>query len=304
MVNYLITGATGFIGTSLLRYIKNIEGNFRILSRSKIKGYDVIKCDFETDEIPSSAFDSINVVIHLAGLAHDISNVKQKNSSYYQINVNSTVELARKASRNGVKKFVFVSSVKAGGEILKGVQMNESHQSNPHEIYGKTKRKAEKCLLKIGRESEMHVSIIRPSLVYGPKMKGNLNQMMTSIRSGWFPPLPEIHNQKSMVHVDDVVRAIFFVANSSKANGEIFILTDGIIYTTRLIYEIMCRILDKKVKKWYVPFFIFKLLSLFNKKFSFRLEKLFGTEYYSSNKLNSIGFSAKKTLEEMNETSF
>jgi len=304
MTKYLITGATGFIGTSLLKYIKQIEGDCRLISRSNIKGYDVIKCDFEKDKIPNSAFDSIDTVFHMAGLAHDVNSNKKIDSSYYQINVSATVELAKKASNNGVKRFVFISSVKAGGKILKDVQMDESHQSDPDEIYGITKREAELRLLKIGRDSKMHIAIIRPSLVYGPNMKGNLNKMISSIRSGWFPPLPEVYNQKSMVHVDDVIRAIFFVANTSKANGQIFILTDGQAYSTRTIYETFCKILDKKVKTWYVPFVFFKILSLFNENISFRVDKLFRSEYYSSNKLSAIGFKTNKTLEDMNETFF
>ena len=135
--------------------------------------------------------------------------------------------------------------MKAGGKAVSGQCINESDQDEPEGIYGKSKREAEIKLLKIGKESGMHVSIIRPSLVYGPNVKGNLQLMLSGIKKGWFPPLPEIGNKRSMIHVDDLVRAILLVATDERANGEIFIATDSMPYSSREIYNTMCDVLEK-----------------------------------------------------------
>ena len=304
MERYLLTGATGFVGTRLLKYLSNINCTCRILSRAEVRGYDFHICDFEKNEIPSSALDSIDIVFHLAGIAHDIKKNGKHESTYYSVNVNSTINLAKKAAKAGVKKFIFVSSTKAGGRISKNLQMDENHQNKSDDIYGITKREAEIKILEIGRQSEMDVSIIRPSLVYGPNMKGNLRQMMNVINKGWFPPLPKNNNKRSMVHVDDLVRAIYFIACESKTNGEIYILTDGRVYSSREIYETFCNVLGRRVPNWYVPYFIFKIISLINQDISSKVDKLLGNEYYSSKKLSLLGFKTKKTFKEMNETSF
>ena len=223
---------------------------------------------------------------------------------YQKVNLDATVQLANLAVKSGVKKFVFVSSVKAGGSPDSGVCARESDQGNPEGIYGKTKREAELQLLKIGKKSGMHVSIIRPSLVYGPNAKGNLQLMLSSIKKGWFPPLPQTGNKRSMVHVDDLVRAIFLVAKDERANGEIFITTDGTPHSSRDIYNAMCNLLGKSIPKWSVPKSLLCMGSLINPRIKYQLKKLLGDEWYSSSKLEALGFKAKKSLKDMNETDF
>ena len=206
--------------------------------------------------------------------------------------------------KSGVKKFIFISSVKAGGSPTFGVCASEKDQGNPEGIYGNTKREAELKLLKIGKESGMHVSIMRPSLVYGPGLKGNLQLMLSGIKKGWFLPLPETGNKRSMIHVDDLVRAVLLVADDDRANGEIFIATDGIPHSSREIYNAMCNITGKSVSKWYVPKTLFDIVSLLSPRIKYKIDKLLGDECYASEELKELSFKPKKTLIEMNETSF
>jgi nucleoside-diphosphate-sugar epimerase len=208
------------------------------------------------------------------------------------------------AVKSGVKRFVFISSVKAGGGLASGKCINESEQNEPEGVYGKSKREAELKLLKIGNESGMHVSIIRPSLVYGPKVKGNLQLMLAGIKKGWFPPLPEMGNRRSMIHVDDLVQAIFLVSEDKHSNGEIFIATDGAPYSSREIYNTMCSALDRSISKWSVPITLFDIASLVSPRVKYKINKLLGDECYSSAKLEALGFKAKKSLKDMNETDF
>ncbi|MBL7003757.1 MAG: NAD-dependent epimerase/dehydratase family protein [Gammaproteobacteria bacterium] len=304
MTKYLVTGSTGFIGSRLLGLLSTIECDVRLLARSKVDNYETVVCNLEQNKISKHTFESVDTVFHLAGFAHDMRDADKIADLYHKVNVGATVQLANLAVKSGVKRFVFVSSVKAGGAPPLGTCANEKDQKEAEGVYGKTKREAELKLLEIGRVTGMHVSIIRPALVYGPDVKGNLQLMLSGIERGWFPPLPEAGNRRSMIHVDDLVRAILLVAEDKRANGEIFIATDGIPYSSREIYEAMCSLLNKKIPHWSIPKFFFDFIASLDSQIRYKVDKLLGDECYSSEKLQSIGFGAKQSLSDMNETSF
>ena len=304
MLNVLVTGATGFVGQHLIKCLKLDGYNIKAIARKLIPGVDTVICDFFNDSIPENTLKGIDVVFHLAGYAHDLKSESGIEQTYQKINVDITSKLLLLSVENNVKKFIFVSSVKAGGAPIKGNCASEKDQNSPDGIYGETKREAELRILETGRESSMHVSILRPALIYGPKVKGNLQLMMQGIKKGWFPPLPEIGNRRSMIHVDDIVRALLLLVNSQQANGEIFIATDGRTYSSRNIYETMCRVLGKSIPNWSVPKFLFSAIALISPNLSYKMDKLLGDECYSSEKLESLGFKARKQLKQMNETDF
>ena len=304
MTKYLVTGSTGFIGNKLTKHLAEMKVLVRILSRKNQSNYETVVCDLQSDVIPDDALDNIDTVFHLAGFAHDMRDASKIADLYYKVNVSATVQLANLAVKSGVKRFVFVSSVKAGGNPPLGTCANEKDQKNTEDVYGKTKREAELKLLEIGKDSGMHVSIIRPSLVYGPEVKGNLQLMLVGIKKGWFPPLPETGNRRSMIHVDDLVRAILLVSKDKRANGNIFIVTDGKPYSSREIYNTMCGVTGKLIPKWSVPKILFDLASLTSPRIKYKINKLLGDECYSSVKLEELGFKAKKSLKDMNETDF
>jgi UDP-glucose 4-epimerase len=304
MLNVLVTGATGFVGQHLIKRLKLDGYNVKIISRKPILGVEVIICDFLKDDIPDNAFKGIDIVFHLAGYAHDLKNESRIEQTYKKINVNVTADLLSLSVKHNVKKFIFVSSVKATGNPIGGKCTAEEDQNDPAGIYGETKREAELKILETGRESSMHVSILRPALIYGPKVKGNLQLMIQGIKKGWFPPLPEMGNRRSMIHVDDVVQALLLLVSDQRSNGEIFIVTDGKTYSSRDIYEIMCSTLGKRIPRWTMPQFLFNVIASINPRLRYRIDKLLGDECYSSKKIQSIGFKAKKTLKDMYETDF
>jgi len=298
MTSLLITGATGFVGGNLLKLLETSDFKICVLSRQQHPDYETIVCDLGQKQIPTSAIASVDTVFHLAGFAHDLRDASKVEHLYRAINVNATVQLAELAAQQGVQRFVFVSSVKAGGGTIVGRCMTEEDKGEPQGIYGSTKREAELKLLEIGRQSCMHVSIVRPSLVYGPGVKGNLAKMRSGIEKGWFPPLPETGNHRSMIHVDDLVRALLLVAEDDRANGEIFIATDGVPHSSRKIYEAICQQVDKTVPRWSVPKFLFDGVASVSSRFRYKVEKLLGDECYSSTKLESLGFRAERTLKD------
>ncbi|MBT7558327.1 NAD-dependent epimerase/dehydratase family protein, partial [Candidatus Woesearchaeota archaeon] len=208
MQRVLVTGATGFIGQHLINLLK-LEGMFiRAIGRTLVPNVDTVVCDFLNDNIPENTFKDIDIVFHLAGYTHDLKGKSWGRNTYQRMNVDITAKLLSLSVESNVERFVFVSSVKAGGVPTKGECASEENQREPDGVYGKTKRDAELKVLEVGRESDMCVSILRPSLIYGPNVKGNLQLMKLGIKKGWFPPLPEIENRRSMTHVDDIVRAL------------------------------------------------------------------------------------------------
>ena len=293
-----VAGATGFVGSRLVQLLSDSIGldQVTVLSRNPHPVCKTVISDLQSGTIPANALDGIDTLYHLAGYAHDLQDAQSVAHLYQAVNVDATVKLAQMAASSGVKCFVFVSSVKAGGSVVAGRCITEADQSEPDGIYGRTKREAELKLLEIGRQSGMHVSIVRPSLVYGPGVKGNLALMQAGVKKGWFPPLPETGNRRSMIHVDDLVRALVFVAENDKADGQIYIATDGVPHSSREIYEAVCRSMGRAPRSWSVPKWVFNFAGAMSSKVRFKLDKLLGDECYSSAKLEALGFKAEKGL--------
>ena len=229
----LVTGATGFIGKRLCDLLIKEGHIVRVITRSRTDFYDSVLCDMENDDIPSEVFDDIEVIFHLAGYAHDLSNKGDNKDKYTSLNVDVTMKLARLASLSKVRKFIYVSSVKA---------------VNTHEIYGESKRQAEISLLELAINTAMNISVLRPSLVYGPNVKGNLQSMQSAIKRGWFPPLPKLSNCRSMIHVDDVADFYVHIVENYKSidNGSTFKLGSGRGTTLRELSNLMESISGKK----------------------------------------------------------
>ena len=204
-----VTGATGFIGQRLLQgLMRKVEkASVRVLSRQSLSGFETVVCDLQSDAVPEKALVNIDTVYHLAGYAHDLQDGKSVAHLYQAVNVDATVRLAQMAASSGVQRFVFVSSVKAGGSAVAGRCVTEADQLEPEGIYGRTKSEAELKVLEIGRQSGMHVSIVRPSLVYGPGVKGNLALMQagaTKDGRGWLHAMVKRLYAHALNRVDKV----------------------------------------------------------------------------------------------------
>jgi nucleoside-diphosphate-sugar epimerase len=305
----LLTGSSGFVGQRLRARLQQLQLKTRLLQRKAtalMSSEELQLWDFGATELPEGVLGGVDVLFHLAGVAHDVRNDKTEVDTYRTINVLATKKLAEQAVRENVRRIVFVSSTKAGGTPLAGRCATEIDQYEPEGIYGKTKREAELALLEIADKTDLQVSIVRPTLVYGPGLKGNLLLMLDAIARGHFPPLPPTDNRRSMIHIDDLVELLLLVAEIPEASGEIFIAADGQNYTSRQIYEIMCSGLGKKIPGWYMPKSLFIVLAhfgdqagkLMNFPFdSYRLQKLLGDECYSAEKMHQkLGFSATRNL--------
>jgi UDP-glucose 4-epimerase len=307
MSSFLITGSRGFIGTNLCYSLKQRGHRVLEINRSVINSeVDRYSLDLAVNTVPATIYSSVDVVFHLAGKAHALAETQQDETEYFEINTEGTRKLLEAAKQAGVHKFIFFSSVKAIGDS-DTQPMDESVQTLADTPYGQSKYAAEQLVLHGGYVP--NPVVIRPSMVYGNTEKGNLPRMIQAIRKGVFPPLPETHNRRSMVHVDDLVQAAILAAEKPEAAGQIYIVTDGQAYSTRQIYDWIRVALGKSPVNAAIPMGLLNVLAksgdgigrTFGRRFPFdsdALDKLTGSAWYSSAKIQrELGFIPQHTLQ-------
>ena len=309
MKHVLVTGASGFIGRVLCHHLQ--QRTVRVLGfmRQRCDGpwNEAIMRDLTSVLRLHESLSGVDTIFHLAGKAHALTENIEEASGYQKINVNGTKLLLEAAVNANVRRFIFFSSVKAKGEGGETV-LDESCRMSPETPYGRSKLDAENLVL--NAKEIPHVAVIRPSMVYGPGNPGNLGKMISGIKKGFFPPFPKINNQRSMVHVEDVVQAALLAAENPQAHKQVYIVTDGQAYSTRQIYEWICQALEKPIPNWSVPLPVLQGLARIGdgigavrrKRFMFdsdALAKLTGSAAYSSAKIQrELGFVPKWTLDQ------
>ena len=264
MRTILITGVTGFIGRKLSDRLSanglHVIGAGRHLVDGSWDSF--IQMDLASHE-HSFELDGVGTIFHLASKAHALSERQGDDSDYYDVIVGGTRSLVEAALESGVKRFVYISSVKAMGEGVSvssvDEPIDESLTPQPVTPYGKAKLEAEKIVLGSGIE---HVSVLRPVMVYGSGHKGNLVRMAEAIRARRFPPIKECGNRRSMVHVDDLVDACIAGAFTPKANREVFIVSGNRAPSTRELYDDLRREMGLSANNWSLSPYLLKVGAL------------------------------------------
>lgn len=224
----------------------------RAVIRRQVEGPwdEVVHCELGRDPVPETAMQGMDCVFHLAGVAH-VHGVDDE--IYQRVNVRGTEDLIRAATVSGVQRFVFFSSVKAAADPPDEDCVDEAWDGPPDVFYGCSKRAAEKIVLETAFRVGMHAVVLRPTLVYGPGVKGNLEKIIRFAASGLCPPLPDTGNRRSMIHVDDLCEMAVRVAEHPGAAGKIYIVADKYPYSTRELYTGILESLGKSVPSWSVP---------------------------------------------------
>ncbi|MBZ0072281.1 MAG: NAD-dependent epimerase/dehydratase family protein [Gammaproteobacteria bacterium] len=252
-----VTGVSGFVGGALLQALSERAVPLRLLVRRPLPimpAGAIRHCGDLTEPASLQGFlDGVDTLFHLAGYAHAVSTPDPAELERHRhINLEGTQNLFRCAAEGGVRRLVFVSSVKAGSEDAHAC-LNEHSMCAPTDPYGRIKREIEDWLLEQGARRGVEISVLRPALVYGPGVKGNLAAMLRAIDRGSFPPVPETHNVRSMVSVQDLVAALLAAGTRAEAAGQVCIVDDGEAYSTRRIYTSMAAALGRPVPAWSVP---------------------------------------------------
>ena len=254
----LITGTTGFVGKALTDYLTNNQVNIRLAVRSKkLNTISPTVHEMEVGNIGpasnwSSALKKIDTVIHLAARVHVMNDVNDPLDKFRKINTAATINLAKQAAEAGVKRFIFISSVKVNGETTSDDQpfTSDGHHI-PTDPYGLSKYEAEQGLLSLAKETGMEVVIIRPPLIYGPDVKANFASMMLWVKKGIPLPFGAVNNQRSLIALENLVSFIIHCIDHPKAANEIFLISDGEdVSTTELLQKVAKAF---QVYSWLIP---------------------------------------------------
>jgi len=266
----LLTGATGFVGSHLMTHLKAFPQIFlRVSSRSNIqessKGHlEVLPpSDLTADVDWTSALEGCDVVIHTAARVHVMhETAADPLTEFRRVNVDGTLNLARQAAEKGVKRFIFLSSVKVNGEAtFNQNKFLASDMPSPEDAYGISKFEAEQSLLVLAKKTGMEVVIIRPPLVYGPGVKGNLNRVISWVNKGWPMPFGLIHNKRSFVSVYNLISLILCCIDHPNAVNQIFLVSDGQDISTPDLLKVVGRAVNKPLRLLPFPVVILQLLS-------------------------------------------
>ena len=242
----LTTGASGFVGQAILQAAKHRGVQVRPVFRSQASANGlpeaVILPGLDCPADWSKALQGVDVVIHAAARTHVMrEEALDPLAEYLRVNMHGTLNLARQAATAGVRRFVFISSIKVNGEeTVHSCPFTAYDDPKPEDAYGISKAEAEDGLRRIAEETGMEVTIIRPPLIYGQGVKGNFASLIRLVR--WGVPLPlggVTHNRRSFVGLDNLVDLIFVCIEHPKAANQTFLVSDGEdLSTTELLKRI------------------------------------------------------------------
>jgi nucleoside-diphosphate-sugar epimerase len=256
----LVTGATGFVGSafsqSLYAQRNRVVAGVRELSVKLFSGITPVAVgDLLPDTYWSDVLHGVDMVVHLAARVHVMrDDAADPLAEFRRVNVDGTLNLARQAAMAGVRRFVFVSSIKVNGELTRlGKPFSAYDKPDPQDPYGISKYEAEMGLLELASETGMEVVIIRAPLVYGPGVKANFASMMSWLDRGIPLPLGAVHNQRSFVALDNLVDLIVTCLDHPAAANQTFLVSDGEDLSTTELLQRMGQALGKPARLIPVP---------------------------------------------------
>jgi nucleoside-diphosphate-sugar epimerase len=247
-----VTGANGFIGKSLLKQlayysyeVKAIGRRFEGIENNKnVQRIVCVDLDKETNFV--GHLKGVSVLIHAAARVHVMHDLSDNPlSEFRSVNVQGTLNLARQAAKAKVKRFIFISSIKVNGENTNsGKYFTADDSAGAQDPYGLSKAEAEKELRALSHETGMEVVIIRPTVVYGPGVKGNIASIIKLLRIGIPLPLGAVHNKRSMIGIDNLIDLIIKCIDHPAASNETFLASDGYDMSTTEILVRLSKAMD------------------------------------------------------------
>ncbi|EGR0597521.1 TPA: SDR family oxidoreductase [Vibrio cholerae] len=298
----LITGSNGLLGSHIVERIK--EQPIILLDRGTINKhpmYPFFQCEINSYHDYMKALQGCQTIIHCAARVHIMNdNEAEPLALYREVNTAGTVNLAKQAIDSGVKRFIFISSIKVNGEgTLAGCPFKTEDKHAPEDDYGLSKSEAEEQLVALAKDSGMEVVIIRPTLVYGPGVKANFASLMNLVSKGI--PLPFgciTKNKRSLVSVDNLVDLIITCIDHPKAANQVFLVSDDHDISTSEMVREMAIALNKPDWQLPVPVWCYKLVGkLFNK--SAVVDRLTGSlQVDISHTKETLGWKPPQTLQE------
>ena len=257
----LVTGANGFVGCATATRLQTLHGVTVVRAvRRALATPDpltpwVLVSDLDGQTDWSMALAGVDAVVHTAARVHVMQEAAADPLvEFRRVNVRGTLNLARQAAQAGVRRLVFISSIKVNGEVtLPGHPFTARDRPAPVDAYGISKHEAEEGLRDIALQTGMEVTIIRPPLVYGPGVKANFAALMRAVQRGWPLPLGAVHNRRSLVGVDNLVDLIATCLVHPKAANQTFLVSDGQDLSTPELVQGLARAAGVSAHLWSVP---------------------------------------------------
>jgi nucleoside-diphosphate-sugar epimerase len=292
-MNILVTGATGFVGKPLCdrlvsenniisATIRSIDDTEKL--HSKIKP---VLINSLRDALPTEELANTEVVIYLAARVHQMNdNSPNALDAYREINTKAAICLAKQAAEHGVRRFIYLGSIKVNGEGLTD-PYSEKDTPNPIDPYGQSKWEAEQGLLKLAQDTGLEVVIIRPPLIYGPNVKANFFQLLKIIDKNIPLPFGAINNSRSILFVGNLIDAIITCIYHANAKNQTFIVSDGEDLSTSELIRRLGKALGKSPLLLPVPPELLRLTTKLLGKADIG-DRLLGSLQVDSNKIRQM----------------
>lgn len=252
----LVAGAHGFIGSALFEYFRRKSLPVIGTVRGEGRGKGLVSSPCLSDrEAWFALFGDCDVVVHAAARVPARGDTPENSlTAFREINEAGTLNLARQAAAAGVRRFIFLSTVKVNGErTADGKLFTETDPPAPEDAYARSKTEAEEGLRSLAATTGLEVVIIRPPLVYGPGVKGNFAGLMQLVERGWSLPLGAVNNRRSLIGLDNLVDFIDVCVDHPAAGNQTFLVTDGEDLSTTDLLRRLGQAMDKPARLIPVP---------------------------------------------------
>ena len=255
----LVTGATGFVGSALINQLGN-DAQFNVRAAMRREVHDLpqniehaVVGDYGPDVVWQTALAGVDVIVHLAGRVHIMRDkANDPITEFRRVNVNGTSNLVKQAVEAGVRRFVFLSSVKVNGEGCEK-PYTETDPPQPFNPYAQSKWEAERELASVCHRAELEVVILRPPLVYGPGVKANFLTLLHAVYRGIPLPFAAVNNRRSLVSIHNLVDVIIRCIKHPLAAGETFLVSDDEDLSTRELIRRLAAAMDRKPRLFSIP---------------------------------------------------
>ncbi|WXL26355.1 SDR family oxidoreductase [Ectopseudomonas mendocina] len=255
-MSVLVTGASGLVGRALVDHLLTAPGSNVVAAlRTPVSDWSVPQRqmgDLAGGEVPAGLLEGIGVVVHLAARVHVMNETASDPlQAFRAVNVQGTHALLQAAAKAGVRRFVFVSSIKVNGESTDAQPFSESDPANPQDPYGQSKWEAEQLVQSFCEEHSMEWVIVRPPLVYGAGVQANFLRLLQALARNRPLPLGALHNHRSLVALDNLVNFLSLCTSHPAAANELFLISDGHDLTVAELTRKMRAALASR--SWLVP---------------------------------------------------
>ncbi|HAT9050201.1 TPA: NAD-dependent epimerase/dehydratase family protein [Legionella pneumophila subsp. pneumophila] len=273
MAKILITGATGFIGRSLVPALLSEGHDVRcavLQLDSTLQAEQIVINNLEVHTDWTDALRNVEIVIHLAARVHIMKEYATSSlDEYCKINSIATKNFVEQAVQNNVKRFIFLSTIKVHGEFSQNnLPFSEDCRTQPEDPYAKSKLYAEQFIQEICQNARMEFVILRPPLVYGPYVKANFLRILQLVDKEWPLPFGSIYNKRTFIYIDNLVSAISAVVSEPSAANQVYLVADDCSWSLTQLVQTLSRKMNTKLFLIPIPvqilIFLFKLCGLKN----------------------------------------